>query len=164
VASGGWAGALDGMDRAQRNAHEEWKRLCWEVINELARTRNKFTTEDVWDIMRTRHPGVTTHEPRAMGSQIKRAVDRGLVEKTKDALSSKRETSNTTDVWVYRSKLRGLPPEPSPAALATQVRQLQGELHVAHGELEIANGLVRLLADKLAVHEPHSDLLTELAL
>ena len=115
----------------------------------LARRCDHFTTDDVWDVLRSNHPGVTTHEPRAMGPMMVNAVRAGLVQKTNVARSSNRDTSHTTDMWVYRSLLR-LPPYEPPAPPDEEKRQLRGYL--------------QLVAERLRRYEPDSDLLQELGI
>ena len=68
----------DGMDRADRNADDDWKRRAGQLIAWMAEIwPDGFTSDDVYGHLEAE--GFSTHEPRALGPLIKRAERAGLI-------------------------------------------------------------------------------------
>ncbi len=92
-----------GMAQAEAHADEEWKEACTIVIERLARTCQRFTTEDV----RAELAGipVSTHTLKAIGPLMKRAQRARLIEKDGIKMSGVSGNGRYICTWaslVYR--------------------------------------------------------------
>lgn len=65
------AAADDAIARAEAHADPDWYTAALDAARQVARTRRRFTSEDI----RTAIGGLSTHEPRALGC-IMRALKR----------------------------------------------------------------------------------------
>jgi hypothetical protein len=92
----------EAIDQAEDHAHAEWLAFALLTVKHLALLGSEFTTDAVWE--RLDHYGVTTHEPRAMGAVIKRAVRDGLIVPTGRYVKSARKVNHARPipVWVGR--------------------------------------------------------------
>lgn len=61
----------ESIDTAAEHADPAWLAAAREEVQRLAGMRVLFTTDDVWAALAER--GVTTHEPRALGSVMQAA-------------------------------------------------------------------------------------------
>lgn len=87
--------AMAVVDRA---AQEEWKDQCRRALWHLAKTRENFTTDDVWD--RLAEMGVDTiGEPRALGPVVMRALRAGAIRDTGRMARSRRR--HATKITIY---------------------------------------------------------------
>jgi hypothetical protein len=99
----GQAALLDeALQRVEEHADPDWKTLAYEVLVDLCRTGDEWTTDDFWLRMRLRHPDVTTHEPRALGALIRRLLRDGMAEKTGRFGESTRPEAHRAIVFYYR--------------------------------------------------------------
>lgn len=64
----------EAMDRVQRGADPEWEARAWIVIEQVCRSLEYFTADDIWD--RIEKPS----EPRVLGPMLKEAPKRGWCE------------------------------------------------------------------------------------
>lgn len=77
---------------------QEWIAHAVGVIARLARTRDRFTTDDVWMAVEYRPP-----EPRAMGAAMRQAKALGLVVAMNEYVLSKRPCCHRRPVRVWRA-------------------------------------------------------------
>ena len=91
------------VERVGENANPEWLRAAHLCVIDVARVMPTFTTDDVWE--RVSLLGVTTHEPRAMGAAIRRAVKDGVCAATPAYERSSRVECHARPVRVWRSLL-----------------------------------------------------------
>lgn len=91
------AAAQEGIDRADRSADLEWKVAAMTAVRQLARERQEFTTDDVWE----RIPRV--REPRALGAVMQKAARAGTIEKTDRVAESARPEAHANPKAVWRS-------------------------------------------------------------
>lgn len=92
------------MDRVDENAADDWKAEAAGAVYRAASTYEMFTTDEVWKYIPA---GVSTHENRAMGPVMKRAVAAGLCSPTGNYRPSARPSCNARPVMVYASSLLG---------------------------------------------------------
>lgn len=72
------------------------------VIDMLARTREEFTTDSVWPMLK-----VTPTEPRALGPAMKRAQRAGLIEPTGEFVQSVSKTNHCRPLRRWKSLVFG---------------------------------------------------------
>jgi hypothetical protein len=99
----GEANKADAMQRVWDHANDHWKQLAYEAVQQLARTRQWFTTDDVWQVLAT--SDAATHEHRAMGAVMRRAAKAGLIAKTDRVLPTTRPCANCRPVAIWHSAL-----------------------------------------------------------
>jgi hypothetical protein len=90
----------EAIQTAEDHAHAEWLAFALLTVKNLALLGPEFTTDAVWE--RLDHYGVTTHEPRAMGAVVKRAVRDGLIVSTGRYVKSGRKVNHARPIPVYR--------------------------------------------------------------
>lgn len=92
----------DSIDRAEANANAEWLKKTYEVICELAKNQRIFTTDHVWEALSKSQ--TSTHEPRALGSLMQRAVREGHIAATGAYRKSTRRECHSRPIPIYVSK------------------------------------------------------------
>jgi hypothetical protein len=90
--------------RVDAAANAAWKADCLEAIKEACRRWDKFTSEDVADILDELY-STSTHEPRAMGAMMKKAQALGLCVPTSEYIPSHRSKSNSYSKRVWARKI-----------------------------------------------------------
>ena len=99
--------AFDAADRAVEtvgeNANELWMRKARRSLTHVARMNASFTTDDVWADMLLVDEFAVTHEPRAMGAVLRRAVKAGVCVATPRYQPSVRVECHARPVRVWRS-------------------------------------------------------------
>lgn len=90
------------LARVEANADQDWKDRARAVIQELARTRVYFTTDDVWQELAKQD--VETHEPRAIGALMRQAAADHLIAPTNRYEPSARPACHGRPVRVWRSR------------------------------------------------------------
>lgn len=94
----------DAIDRVGEHADTEWKAAVALAIRFCAKTRDAFTTDEVWSLLTGRD---ATHEPRAMGAMMQEAKRAGVIAPTKEWRESARPECHARPCRVWRSLLRG---------------------------------------------------------
>lgn len=90
----------EAVDRVEENAHAEWLAFALLTVRHLGLLGGEFSTDQVWE--RLDMFDVHTHEPRAMGAVMKRAVRDGLIEPTGRYVRSSRRECHARPVQTYR--------------------------------------------------------------
>lgn len=74
----------EAMRVVDRNANPEWKDVALDAVREIALIRGKdgFTTDAVWALLTRWGWQDATHEPRALGPVMTRAVKLGICRPT----------------------------------------------------------------------------------
>lgn len=98
------ATSREAIDRAERNADDDWLTAANATVRRLAFTHDEFTTDDVWAVL-DRLP-VDTHERRALAAVMRRAARRGLIATTDRYTPSQRTACHGRPVRVWRSTYR----------------------------------------------------------
>lgn len=96
------------LDRVKAAADIDWWAACRGVLRRLARTRETFTSDDVWEGLRKYR--CTTPEPRAMGAAFREAQSEGWIKPLYEWRISRRPACHSRPIRVWRSQL--LNPEP----------------------------------------------------
>jgi hypothetical protein len=97
----------EAINRVEANADHVWLTGATEAVRMLARTRDEFTTDDVWN--RLDNAGYQPpHEPRAMGAVMRQAARDGLVVKTDRVRNSVRVECHARPVAVWASLTRSV--------------------------------------------------------
>lgn len=117
--SGGEFGKRDGMDRAERHADPEWKRVMLICALEVARRKPFFSTDDIEAWRLVNFPNHTTHEHRALGPIMREAAKLEYCVKTLDWVESGQKVNHRRPmrVWfslVYRGPVRYRNPRRKP--------------------------------------------------
>ena len=97
---------------ADAGANDKWKEAALDIVEDLATFNDTFTTDEVWDELKTR--GLHTPEHRAMGPVMVRAARLGICEPetcnscgtTKVMTKTARPEAHRMDITVYRSLIR----------------------------------------------------------
>lgn len=87
----------EALGRVALNA-EAWLEDAGFIISALARTREEFTTDDIW----ARLNGLEPPDCRAMGAAMRRAKREGLIDKTGEYRESRRAGCHCRPVAVWR--------------------------------------------------------------
>ena len=90
-----------GMASAHQAASEEFKAEARSTIERLARSQESLTTDDVWSDLRSR--GWDTEHRACMGTLIRNASSKGLIEKTNQMVSTERDDQRAHGLIVWRS-------------------------------------------------------------
>lgn len=95
--------ADEAIARAGRNAADDWYRAAVSAVVRLAEAGwTTFTTDDVWA---TIPPEIRTHEPRALGSVMRKLQESGVIEATGDWRPTARPEAHGRPIRVWRSRL-----------------------------------------------------------
>lgn len=89
------------LERVGDHADERWMTVALAAVERVACRMVSFTTDDVWDEL-TAHEA-NTHDGRALGNVIKRAVKHGVCERTDQYRPSRRPECHQRPVKVWRS-------------------------------------------------------------
>lgn len=91
----------EAIARAEQHAVVDWNDEVDRAILRVARRRDLFTTDDIWQELLT--APAWTHEPRAMGAAMRRAERAGWCSPTADWWLSKRPACHRRPLRVWRS-------------------------------------------------------------
>jgi hypothetical protein len=101
------AAKKEGMDRAERHANEEWKRIMYELIVQVARRRRRLTADDVYDLYYQTGQTADTHEHRALGPVFTNAAKAGVIKKTAFFIKSRRKSKHASPLQIWESLIFG---------------------------------------------------------
>lgn len=100
----GQGALLDALGRVEEHATPEWIDLATQCGAWLSENRQQWSADDLWERMETRHPDVTTHEPRALGAVVRRLKSAGHIDaEPVRYVKSKRAQSHLRPIPVHRS-------------------------------------------------------------
>lgn len=75
-----------GLDEALRNVEDGadpvWMEQVGEIVRGIARRKETFTTDDVWEVVRARDTLSSSQEPRALGAIMCGMAREGIIEST----------------------------------------------------------------------------------
>lgn len=95
------AGRDDGVKRSDDHSNDAWRATMWQHLNEWAESHPFFTTDDLL-ISYERLPNAPrTHNNKAMGAQMVRAVKEGVCRDTGERPKSVRR--HMTEIKLYKS-------------------------------------------------------------
>jgi hypothetical protein len=90
----------EGMERADRNANDEWKQTAEAAVLHIARMRPTFTADDVWRHLAA-HTSSETHEPSALGPIFNRLRSQGIIRTTGEFRISARPERHAAPIRVW---------------------------------------------------------------
>jgi len=98
-----WATKLtdEAIQRADDHARATWKEAALDGVRVLSFSKERFTTDDVWEYLES--AGRTTHEPRAMGAIMRKAVKEGFIRNTGEFVKSRRPECHCRPVAVWEA-------------------------------------------------------------
>jgi len=88
-----------GIAAVDANASAAWKKLALDAVQSLAVNRDKFTSDDVWEVLGNSTP----LEPRALGPIMRRAAAAEWIEPTADFIMSSKFTNHRRPIRVWKS-------------------------------------------------------------
>ena len=98
----GEAARDEAIQRVEEAADEDFKSAAIEVIEFVARTTPRFTTDRVWYFITKR--GITPpREPRVLGALMRKAAGRGWIEATNEHRLSTKSSNHRRPIRVWRS-------------------------------------------------------------
>jgi hypothetical protein len=89
----------EAMERADRHANQEWRRVAALAIRRVAALGVPFTADEVWAVLE--RTGFSTHDRRALGPLMKAAVSDGLIQPTGAFRPTRRPTNHCRPLRVY---------------------------------------------------------------
>lgn len=93
-----------GMAQAEAGTPEDFRRAFLEALRGLAQTRERYTSDDVWEILEAQ--GIDTDSRAGVGPLMAQAARRGWAEKSGEHAVSTRPNSKSRDgLTVWRSLL-----------------------------------------------------------
>lgn len=99
----GLRAADEAIERAGRNAYVEWNRAVVGAVMRIAEAGwTTFTTDDVWA---TIPPSIRTHEPRALGSVMRKLQEAGIIEATGEWRPTARPEAHGRPIRVWRCRI-----------------------------------------------------------
>jgi len=91
------------IKRVGDNAEHDWKDVAYESVLRTASELDSFIVDEVWKRM---PKGYSTHENRAMGAIIRKAVSDGVIAKTDQYRPSAKKSSHGAIRSVWRSLIK----------------------------------------------------------
>lgn len=92
----------EAIKQVAENMDIQWQKLAWETLKLIAENHPEFTTDDLWAVL-DRYPDITTHEPRAMGAIMRKAVKHRWVVTTGRYVKTKRPIAHQKPIAVWKS-------------------------------------------------------------
>ena len=91
------------LQKAEAHADATWLRAARQVVWDLIKADEPFTTDDCWAKLDAL--GVVTHEPRALGAVIRAAAKAGYIQTTGYRKTTRPEAhSRPIPVWLPTRK------------------------------------------------------------
>ena len=91
--------------KVEAHADPAWLEMASFGVQQLAASRDVFTTDEVWEWL-DRNTPLRPHEPRAMGAVMKKVAAEGVIEASGLYQQSAREECHNRPVMIWRSRLR----------------------------------------------------------
>lgn len=90
------------IDQAEAHASTTWMKKAYQIIQELAKSQRIFTTDHVWEALAKTE--FRTHEPRALGGLMQKAVRDGHIVATGAYRKSTRPECHSRPIPIYVSR------------------------------------------------------------
>lgn len=94
-----------GMQSSHAVADEKWKYEATWAVYDIAYEAREFTTDDVWNLLTMR--GFDTHERRALGAIMQRAIRARLIKRSGRWTESTRPEAHNGPKPIYNSLIVG---------------------------------------------------------
>ena len=95
--------ANEAIDRVDRHAHEEFKRLAYRAGIYLARQERELDSAMIRDLLQEHYPSVATHDDRALGAIMRQLQRDRVIERTDRTRKSGRKRNHNRDLRIWRS-------------------------------------------------------------
>ena len=95
--------ASEAIERTDRNAQREFRRLAYRAGEYLASREAEFDSAMLRDLLREKYPEVRTHDDRALGAIMRQLSRDGVIERTDRTRKSGRKRNHNRDLRVWRS-------------------------------------------------------------
>lgn len=92
----------EALERVEYNAHREWLSCAYAAGKHIASYAEPFTADDIRHMMEVHYPGVTTHEPRAMGAIMNKLKRAGVITPTDRFIPSTRKERHNGPIRVWQ--------------------------------------------------------------
>jgi hypothetical protein len=102
------AAKREGMQRAWENADETWKRVMYDLLLQTARSKQEFTTDEIFVRYYALGNPPQTDDDRALGPLMALAVKNGICRKI-GPVSSRRRSRHKGFTTLWRSRIFGKP-------------------------------------------------------
>lgn len=94
----------EAIARVERNANEEWLKAFRRALETVARRRLRFTADAIWEQFEKDYPQPETHDPRAAGPVVLRAIKDGVIFKVQNMFwNSNRRSCHGRPIQVLQS-------------------------------------------------------------
>ena len=90
----------DAITRVGDNAHQAWKDVALEAVYQAARANRTFIVDEVWRYM---PDDISTHDLRAMGPVMLKAIKAGWIVSTDEYTNSARVTAHQNPRRIWQS-------------------------------------------------------------
>ena len=97
------AAKIAGIARGEAAAIQGWSALMGVLVQQVARSKSTFTSDDVFDLLELRAGSPTTHDARAFGSVMLRAARTGICRKTNTVAPSRRKSLHASPRAIWES-------------------------------------------------------------
>lgn len=98
------------IERADQAANPNWKSAFMRTLIDVAVSETEFTTDAVWRRLQNDPHVPKTHERRAAGALVKRAVRANVISYSAATKPSERSHCHGSILRVYESKIHGKDP------------------------------------------------------
>lgn len=78
---------------------ESWRAMALDVLYQLARRRERFTTDELWDALPVKPPG--SHS--VIGALIHMALAQRIIERSGQTVKTRRPSAKARDIPIYNS-------------------------------------------------------------
>lgn len=93
----------EAIARVERNANKEWLEAFRRALEYVAKRQLMFTADSVWKRLERDYPHPETHEPRAAGAVVVRAIKDKVIITTNEFWNSDRRSCHGRKIQAYRS-------------------------------------------------------------
>lgn len=98
------------IERADEHANPDWKKVFMRTLIDVATSEESFTTDAIWQRLNGDPNVPKTHERRAAGALVKRAVRANVIRYSPEVKPSDRAHCHGSLLRVYESKIYGKEP------------------------------------------------------
>jgi hypothetical protein len=90
-----------GIELVYKHADTEWKKRAAQQLLEVARTKNKFTSDDI--LMPLERQGIITKDNRAIAAILQSAARMNLIQATEQFVRCRRPSRHGAPIMMWKS-------------------------------------------------------------
>lgn len=98
---------MEGIAKADAAANPTWKDYMYDLVVEVAKNKQQFTSDDVFELHDTDPTAPITHERRAFGPVILRAMRNGICTSSGQWVPSVRPEVHMNRITLWNSLIYG---------------------------------------------------------